>query len=100
MENATKKQANTYRVFDLMGALTDNKRIKPMTTELIYTPQQIKLSDGTYSNDVYLDAFISKDGCTKTDFGYNELNTTEDFENIGARWNGQDWVIDFQSEEV
>ena len=71
-----------------------------MKVELFYTPLQVLLPDGTYSSDVYLDAFISKDGNTKTDFGYNTLNTTTDFENVGARWNGHDWVIDFEIEEA
>ena len=66
-----------------------------MKVELIYTPLAVKLQDGNYSDSVYVDAFISKDGLIKTDFGYNELYTKEDFEEIGARWNGKDWIIDF-----
>ena len=69
-----------------------------MKVELFYTPLQALLPDGTYCNDVYLDAFISGDGNTKMYFGYNRLNTTTDFENVGARWDGYDWVIDFEVE--
>ena len=71
-----------------------------MTIELIYTPLAKKLRNGNYSYDIYLDAFINEDWNIKIYFGYNTLNTTTDFENVGARWNGHDWVIDFEIGEA
>ena len=68
------------------------------TNRAYYKPLWHVLQDGIVSNDICLDAFVDNNDNIIKEFGYNNLNYTNEFERINAKFDYKknNWYIEYK----